>query len=128
MKAQEDIKKNLDLRERMIAEKQNADKDKIENRYVNMDGKRLQLPQHRSEASSSASKKASRACKLLWRSSTNTSSGNWRNRIRIAKGRKTRLRWSSSASKRTSARLAMPDTQEYDIYKLHQVDLVEKIT
>lgn len=38
VKAQEDIKKNLDLRERLIAEKQLAEKDKIENRYQNMDG------------------------------------------------------------------------------------------
>ena len=41
MTAQEDIKKNLDLRERMIAEKQIAEKDKIENRYLNMDGRAI---------------------------------------------------------------------------------------
>lgn len=39
MKAQEEIKKNLDLRERLAAEKQLNEKDKLEGRYQSMDGK-----------------------------------------------------------------------------------------
>lgn len=38
MKAQDEIKKNLDLRERLAAEKQLSEKDKLESRYQSMDG------------------------------------------------------------------------------------------
>lgn len=37
MKSQEDIKKNLDMRERLIAEKQLSEKDQLEGKYSAMD-------------------------------------------------------------------------------------------